>query len=863
MQQPDEEPLHIENPPSVILQYPTITVYGTPASWLSQSQLVTMASNPDDSSCDDTLSSLGDSTYDFVDDKSVVVSDDEDQGNSNHSVSSNDGPEIELPNTLSLNPEDSLTTESQSTYGETIRNHDGSTAEDRGDLFATPKKDPQQNIELEEKTITTGGYTEGSHIMRVFKGTRISEVLHHTHPMTSPSQVIATARQTMFHCGLTPTEPYKVLYVGDSSAKDPIIQKIGSALAATLKSERVQRSRFNVVPISSFGDSTSPDVVLIDSTGLELSVEDCISASFSKWDGGNDTISMRLSDRTLVESFWSGSKFVITNTWKHPDIAVFYLSDNDSISAKQTRRFARSFMTRHSVPCIFISQTPLWDRPTEIITFDNMTPHICLEAYGSDGKRFEIVDRLPVDIQTFVSIDGRQMNRNLACLAMNYNITRVLNEVSASRSELGKDSNVKSKGRTSLVSFPQLGGRRILKNLPLTKKALMSGLVFVLGFLLYHFALAGVFNASQVSVLRHSPAETDAGHNPVFSRPTSTVSVSTSADSSNLPSSTSPATKQHPVLRSKSTLHTNTEIASFLLDGHAMIPNKSEKFKINVIGGSHIVLRSPHWFIRSRKASKLLFSVSRGNSVLNHEVSTLFDGVFAIEIPREDAYGMLNVSVWTTSKPKINESFDVEFGTPWFGFAKWKKTENTITKLLYKKLISLDRGLVSAYNYTNTALRLFIHEAQGQVGKFRKEAGKIGMTSLHRTTKSKDIVLAQTIGVSRSFSRKLGHGSLAASKQLGLYADHLRNDLALYTTQKSLKVSRQAQLLSRAVFSIDIKAFANDALRYKNRHIRATQKKALKLWWKVRGVPKHELTKGGVNGKTKARIPGVKKRMGR
>ena len=883
MQQPDEEPLHTEILPSIVLQYPTIKVYGTPASWLSQSQLVTMASNPDDSSCDDTLSSLGDSTYDFVDDKSTVVSDDEDQGNSNQSVSSNDVPEIELPNnhrqrrtsindeasrsfrshsfSLSFNPEDSHTTESQSTYEETTRNNDGFTAEDCGDLFAAQKQKRQQNLELQE-FLVPGGYSEGSHLMKVFKGTGISEVLHHTHLMTSSSQVIATARQLMTDHGLVPNEPYKVLYIGDSSAKDPIVQKIGSALAATLKSERVRRSRFNVVPISSFGDSMSPDVVLIDSTGLELSVEDCVSASFAKQDGGKDTISMTLSDQTLVKSFWSRAQFTITDEWKLPDLAVFYLSDNDNISAKQTRRFAQSFMTRHIVPSIFISQTPLWNRPMETVTFDRMdraTPHICLEAYSSDGKRFEIVDRLPIDIQTFVSIDARQMNRNLASLSMNYNISRMLKDSPVSRSELGKDSKIKTKGRASLVSFPHLGEPRILENLPFTTKALVSGLVFVLGFLLYHFALASVFNASQTSVLRQSPAGTAQSDNLVFPRPTSAVSISTSAGSSNLPSLTSPATKQHPDLRSKSALQTNTEIASFLLDGHAVVPNKSEKFKINVIGDSHIVLRPPHWFIRSRKASKLLFSVSRGNSVLTHKVSTLFDGVFAIEIPREDAYGMLNVSVWTTSKPKINENFDVEFRTPWFGFATWKKTENTITKFLRKNFISVDTIFISACKHSNAALQLFIHGAQEKAGKFRNEVGKIGMASLHRTTKSKEIVLAQTMGMSRSLTRKLGRGSLAASKKIVLYADHLCNEIVLYITQKSLMVSRQAQQLPRAAFSIDLRSFANGALEYKNGHIRATQKKALKMWWKIRGVPKHEPAQVGVNGKTKARNAGSKK----
>ena len=63
-----------EGSPTIALKYPTVTVYGSPSSWLSQSQLVSMASNPDDISGDDTSSSLGDSTYEFIDDKSTMLS---------------------------------------------------------------------------------------------------------------------------------------------------------------------------------------------------------------------------------------------------------------------------------------------------------------------------------------------------------------------------------------------------------------------------------------------------------------------------------------------------------------------------------------------------------------------------------------------------------------------------------------------------------------------------------------------------------------------------------------------------------------------------------------------------------------------
>lgn len=884
MQQPDEESLVSENLSVITLRFPTIAVHGTPASWLSQSQIVTMASNPDDSSCDDTSSSLGDSTYDFIDDKSIVVSDDEDQGNSNQSVLSHDGREVELPSNngqprdlttesgrepsrslsslLSFDPEDSFSTESQSTYAEANKNGKGPTTEGDEEISAGQKKDRQHTIEFEESrdnSIRAPRNIEGTHTLRVLNGEEISEILRHTHLPSTPTQLTATIKQTMISRGLVLDEPYKVLYVGDPLAKDIIMQKVGSALAATLRSEKPYPSRFNVVPISSFGDCLSPEVVLIDSTGLELSVEECHSASFAKQDGGNDTISMTLSNQTLIESYWSGSKFTITEQWKLPDIAVFYLSENDAILARQTRRFVRSFMSRHSVPCIFISQVSQWNKPAEMIALDHRTPHLCLQAYGSDRDNYEVVKRLPIDIQTFLSLDARQMNRNLACLATTHGSSRILDPRRSVSSDVEKEAEVKTKSRTYFGRLLGIDQPRMLQKFPFTEKLLSSSLLLLLGIFLYHqLAISSLFGASQVSVLQRKSTEATGFRQPILAKPTSTVSISIRGELPKILTSPSSSASRYSAPKSKSALQ-STEIASLLLNGHALVPNNSDEFKISVIGDSHIVLRPPPWFIRSRKASKLSFSVSRGTSGLSHQVSTLFDGVFAIKIPHDDAYGVLNVSVWTTSKPKINESFEVDFGTSWFRFAGWKMTAYAMIGYLREDLSLTNKGFASVCNHASTDLRSMIDRAQKNAGRLRDEAENIGIASFKQTVKTTDIVLAWTLGLSRSLSKKFNHGSLTASKQLVLYAEHLCKNFILYTNKNSAMVSRQVQQLSRTTI-LNVKSAAQGVIDPRNR-VRATQKRVLKLWWKVRGVP--DFTRTRTNGRLKERSSKSKKRTSR
>lgn len=817
-----EDSTGFEGSPTIALKYPTVTVYGSPSSWLSQSQLVSMASNPDDISGDDTSSSLGDSNYEFIDDKSTVVSDDEEQGSS--AVFSTDGRYVEPqsnhglprrdstseqgsqssyaePSNICFDLDSSLATISTSNYVETDQNGHGTRPNRCQDTLEHHNQEGEQAILLIESTTKPAGPTveaEGSCSIRVWCPDEVPDISRQLPQSPKHNQVAVTVKQTMVSHGLVLDQPYKVLYIGDDSARDQIIQKIGSALAATLESEKPRPSRFNIVPISSFGDSTSPEVVLIDSTGLELSVEECHSASFVKLEGGNDTISMTISDRTLVESFWSGSKFSVTDHWKLPDIAIFYLSENDNISSKQTRRFARSFMNRHFVPCIFISQSPCWNYSSqEIIALDPKTPHLCLQAVESGVTKSETIKRMPIDLQSFLSLDCRQVNRNLACLATIYRTGCSKPEsTDPSRSPLTKAEKIsKDNYRAAEKIFP----------------ILRSGLLLVLGFLLYQLVMSNVFNAPQT--YRQNTKDAAAVPTILLTRPTSVLLASTKTGLTKSPVLTSPPRNQYLTSRSGSPLQ----------DGQGLLPNNSDKFKISVLGDSHILLRPPHWFTRSRKAPKLSFCVSRGTHALNHQVSTPFDGVFTIEIPRDDAYGLLNVSIWTTANPKIEVSFEVEFGSSW-----WSRAGHAVIGLLRKDIAFANTGLTAISNQTTNDFRLMMGWVYNEASKFLNTVENTGTASLDQTAKATDIVLARTRSISRSLSR-LSHGTLVTSKQLLLFA-------------KRLQPSHTARRINFTNFT--------NPINYRSKHLRSTQKRALKLWWRISGVPKQGFVKGGIEPKT-------------
>ncbi|MCJ1230103.1 hypothetical protein MMC12_006774 [Toensbergia leucococca] len=832
-----------------------------------------MAAYPDDSSFDDTASSLGDSAYEFIDDKSVVTSDDDDHGPSTQSSSSNDEQDIEhdhIRRTLhstaftevgqrEIHPNE-IRFSSESGHSSKLegacREDESTTLINEGYPGQIPgnKQDRQPSIEFEEPKTTgvnTARFIDVSRTLKVFQEYQIPEMFTQNRMDPPPKQVVANIRQTMTSGGLSPEEPYKVLYIGHTSAKESIIQKLGTALAVSLKTstlepEKARSSKFNVIPISSFGDGTSPEVVLIDSTGLELSVEDCASASFARRDGGNDTIRMTLSDQTLVESSWLGSKFVTSNNWALPDLAVFYLSDNDGITTKQTRRFARSLMARHNVPSIVISQTPLWSKPTEAITLDYMTPHLCLESNGSGTAKCRVVKRLPIDLSTFLDLDAGQMNRNLACLAVAQGPLQ-----SRHANSLRHQEAVTVVGEDPHVPFGiSKASKYIRTHIPPEIRSLVACSSVLFLAIIY---LAAAFSLQRNPILSigmetMKNIATTPGSSACESI-ASLRSISVSSTPGIIPSMSSSLPAQSSLIRSISTVHSNTDLASFLLDPHTLAPNKSENFKVHVIGDCHIVLRPPHWFTRLRKAPKLSFKVTRKDAVMEHQVSTLFDGVYALKVSREDAHGTLNVTVWTTTKPKITESFQVDFGTPWLKVAGWMKAAQVVTRSMREDLNSAQTSLSIYYSNTSTELQTLMQYTVRKAIEYRKEARKIGLTSLKETTRTTDLLVEQATRLTRDVSEKIGRGVIA-SKELSLQLATFRHNVATRARETTSIVSRQTRLLSQATSVQTLKAISRGVQESSKTHLRKSQKSALKFWWKISGLPKKRASNNMVNRAT-------------
>ena len=843
--------------------------------WLSHSVVVPMASTPDDFALDDAGSSIGDSAYDFLDDRSAATTDDEGSANLTLSFSSSDRGESETP-VIEQSQASALVRGPEDDGEDTTEDNQGSHVLQGGEW----------GIKFQEPELVNNNgndYVEVSHILRVLGNLEVDDYMRKTSIDNFSRQTNLVLRQGMANHTLKPDRPFRLLFVGDFKAKDVIMQKLGSALAASSESSCPASisslSRFSVVPISSFGEtrSQSPEVMLVDSVGLEMSVEDCSDACFLGKGDVMDPVCLRLSNGKIIRSAWSSSesRFAITcssGDWEVPDLAVFYLSETDSKATKSTHRFTRSFMCRHKISCLCISQTQSPSDQAESFVIDTMTPHLCLEPDSLGQERRQIVKRLPIDLSTFLELDARQLNKNLACFASirraqnasNQKIVTQERKVEAARfaanGEYGEKATTFSTTWSTLKheAYVRWSEQRLSV---ITTVVLLSLLLALPDLLSLHTGQKTLGTSTGYNVCTDSMGPEAGTPNSKEASPR-IIDSARSRLTTALATSTTSALMQIPTPKLQPVVDSNTDLAAFLLDSHALTPNNSAKFKVHVVGDRHVVLRPPRWFMRYRKAPKLYFDIMRQNEAVDYELLMLFDGVYALKLPQEEAYGTVNITVRTTSKPRINESFQVEFPATWLGSAGWKKAANTVVKTVRSDLDRVHKGMSVLYSRTDSKLQSFAHDTIKTVYTVGKDIERFRSASMNHTVRTTDLILARTKDLSRTFSNSLANGSLTLSKQLALYNDRACKDLILYVEHQKAAIKQGRRELSRFVPDMSSKRLANTVDSLRVNHLRTTQKMALKTWWKLVGSPRQGVPKP-TNEKLAKKTHGSSKRKKR
>lgn len=721
------------------------------------------------------------------------------------------------------------------------------------DRVATPLN---QSIEFEE---TEGEYLDGisvKHTLRSFNEAENVAIaakmkLHEPPPKSS----VVTIRLTMSKKCLSSSEPLRVLYVGSAAARREIIYKISTALYASASSDRAGSLKrqstdgiYNIVPISDGGSAAVPEVELMSTSAFQIKVEDCISAEAKEGDVFSDgpvySITIRNEndvDKTYRSSYTpTGS--VVDPKWSLPHVAIFYVAESDTDLMKATRNAAWEFMTRHAVPSIFISNAETFSKPDDGRWRDFIhqhSIHLCLEARDAMPKPFRL-ERLPIDLASFLKIDARQMNRNLAFLtglqdtAEDTFVDEVDNGTGKTEASVLTitEPETRDEPKVQATAAKPRSTREVVGKV---KHATMEQKAFLLRIFI---ALLGI--AVGIIVGNYSAANSRAPPEPIVQTSTvvstSTVSSFSTITSSSVATSTviislTKTVKVTPTKETATALSIPpskdlTATAPLLFGGLRSdkvqeVPSDQDPIcSTERYSSNEILLKIPLSTKTSWLAKDSIFiDVTRDDVVIKTKFSSIDEGIL-IEIPKREAYGILNISVTTTRKPKVNETFEVNFGKPILADALDKGME--YMKLLGSRasgLFNEARDLADRYSGAGeSASRSFqehIEAIQKEASRLAREAWKVADDYADRAAEWRPRMASAHVD---KMLRELREQTKARTRKVEDVRDRAR--IAVVKAQ----INSYLWFLRLQAREAEYKAYAKKAVPFLEEKIRAAEK---------------------------------------
>ncbi|KAJ6261920.1 hypothetical protein Dda_2719 [Drechslerella dactyloides] len=676
-----------------------------------------MISHPDDS--DDGL--LGESTYEILSDLSIPTnSDDDDDLSSLASLAEYSGDddeedeeeETEIKHEKESEPKFAFPCPSLEASQQTLEDpHHSTYAEsipDVPDSFELPgiptyngldRHEPPTShdvisedslsgvtIQLKDEDVPLGEDALLSYDIQEFTGPELDDLRS---AVSVPRDVPVLYSVLRCSMGLEPvdvTDTFRVLYVGDESAKDEIFRKLGAALVVHSASESLEdsksSSRFNVVPVTSFGnDSANPEVELVESFGLEMAVDTCTFATTTSQTDG-ELLTLVIKPKMTIRSRRIANAYKLEAPgWRLPHLAIIYCEANDDIQKRETRACARAFFARHGIPFLSISDKKLY-KSAEDYQIDYRILHMAIESRGVDESgnlAREVYKELPVDLQSFLSLDAQQLSRSLAVVVKQEDDDQTA-PVETIHSPWEKalqiiTDTLEGNDPEQYVHIAKM----ILFGLLLSTICLcisISTAAFMKPAAIPHNASTSISTTVDASVTKATQVSTS------LSIISSTKSISklaptkqSSASSSYFSISARSKASSSAISKSSPSSLVSRGVTSLSVKDIPSLPaNDSNEFAMYTISEGHIVLRSPQKFAALRKAPALIVHVKRREQTVPIEFTKLFRGVYAIKMDLSEAWGVLNITIKTESKPIINQSFVLDLGNPWLSTSAWKRT---------------------------------------------------------------------------------------------------------------------------------------------------------------------------------------------
>ena len=284
-----------------------------------------------------------------------------------------------------------------------------------------------------------------------------------------------------------------------------------------------------------------------------------------------------------------------------------------------------------------------------------------------------------------------------------------------------------------------------------------------------------------------------------------------------------------------------------IMDQAITPPSKSENFQIRPLGDRYVVMMPPQWLVKPKKSPRLSFSVSRNGILLSHQLLHIFEGVYALQLQKDEAFGALKIKVWTDAKPPLDESFEVDLGSSWWNAASWRKATRMITQSVQSDAFRIQQSLSPASQRAIARPLMSLRKIRDLL---RRQ--KLQMRALKRVVGTTDLAIPRMRDLTRHMSSKLYRSALISMMQMKSLSEAIQQEMLdchVKITARRLPLRKDRLQRYFSTWMKKVKSIPNERFA----SIRGLQKTALKSWWRVRGTPDHRIRSRDLGGKHKRR----------
>jgi hypothetical protein len=201
-----------------------------------------------------------------------------------------------------------------------------------------------------------------------------------------------------------------------------------------------------------------------------------------------------------------------------------------------------------------------------------------------------------------------------------------------------------------------------------------------------------------------------------------------------------------------------TDMSNLLSESKSM----ADEFQFQVVGDCHVIIKLPP----GAKQNKFDAVVERDGEQLPFELSKIFDSVYTLRLNREDAYGLVNLTVSMRSRRAKLQTLELDFGTPWLKMENWKRSAQALSSYLRRDIGHAQTGLTDIYSRFTTDVQLWVGDVVkkshylGQDETLRRSSARLWQSKDAIVTRSKQLGNI----VARNALQQLGAASVAVDK---------------------------------------------------------------------------------------------------